>query len=137
MLNLIRQWIYISTKGKTDLWHFFKGHSFWTAKCISKHNFLRNHWADWTQISRWKLSLLYGVIMVWLCQPTLNWATAWDFQQCVILTSVDSDEPLQPPFKPRNSNYCSVSSLTIIEYSSDLQRLWSDCAYAQADLRLC
>ena len=32
---------------------------------------------------------------------------------------------------------CLVSSLTIIEYSSDEQRLRSDCADAQADLRLC
>ena len=39
------------------------------------------------------------------------------------LTSVDSDEPLQPPFKLKNSKWCSVSSLTIIDYSSDLQRL--------------
>ena len=36
-----------------------------------------------------------------------------------ILTLLDSDEPLQPPFKLRNSKWCSVSSLTIIEYSSD------------------
>ena len=41
------------------------------------------------------------------------------------LTSVDSDEPLQPPFKLRNSKWCSVGNLTIIkyltiiEYSSD------------------
>ena len=41
------------------------------------------------------------------------------FQQFDILTSVDSDEPLQPPVKLRNSKLCSVSSLTIIEYSSD------------------
>ena len=27
-----------------------------------------------------------------------------DFQQCGILTSVDSDEPVQPVFKLRNSN---------------------------------
>ena len=60
-----------------------------------------------------------------------------DFQQCDILTSVDSDEPVQPLFKPRNSKWCSVSSLTLIEYSWDYQRLWSDCAYAQADLRFC
>ena len=59
------------------------------------------------------------------------------FQQCGILTSVDSDEPVQPPFKLRNSKWCPVSSLTFIEYSSDKQRLWSDCAYAQADLSLC
>ena len=60
-----------------------------------------------------------------------------DFQQCGILTSVDSDEPVQPPLKLRNSKWCSVSSLTLIKYPSDKQRLWSDCVYAQADLRLC
>ena len=27
-----------------------------------------------------------------------------DFQQCGILTSVDSDEPVQPPFKLRTPN---------------------------------
>ena len=27
-----------------------------------------------------------------------------DFQQCGILISVDSDKPVQPPFKLRNSN---------------------------------
>ena len=46
-------------------------------------------------------------------------AATRDFQQCGILTNVDSDEPVQPPFKPRNYKLCSVSSLTIIEYSSD------------------
>ena len=62
---------------------------------------------------------------------------ACDFQQCGILTSVDTDEPGQPPFKPINSKWCSVGSLTIIQYSSDLQRLWSDCAYLQAGLSPC
>ena len=61
---------------------------------------------------------------------------SYEFQQCGNLTSVDSDEPVQPPFKLRNSKSCSVSSLTLIEYSSDKQRLWSECSYAQADLRL-
>ena len=46
-----------------------------------------------------------------------------DFQQCGILTSVDSDEPVQPPFKIRNSKGCSVGSLRVIEYSSAKQRL--------------
>ena len=41
------------------------------------------------------------------------------FQQCGILTSVDSDKHVQPHFKPRNSKWCSVSSLTLIEYSGD------------------
>ena len=42
-----------------------------------------------------------------------------DFQQCGILTSVDSDDPVQPPFKLSNSKCCSVSSLTVMEYASD------------------
>ena len=42
-----------------------------------------------------------------------------DFNKCGILTCVDSDEPLQPPFKLRISIWCSVSSVIIIEYSSD------------------
>ena len=36
-----------------------------------------------------------------------------------ILTSVDLYVPLQPPLKLRNSKWCSVSSLTIIEYTCD------------------
>ena len=31
------------------------------------------------------------------------WAVTRDFQQCGILKSVDSDKPVQPPFKLRNS----------------------------------
>ena len=42
-------------------------------------------------------------------------AVTCDFQQSGILTSVDSDESIQPPFKLRNSERCSVSSLTVIE----------------------
>ena len=60
-----------------------------------------------------------------------------DFHQCGILTNVDSDEPVQPPFKLRNSNRCSVSSLTLKEHSSNQQRLCSGCAYVQAGLSLC
>ena len=71
------------------------------------------------------------------CTFKYNWAVTCDFQQCGILTSVDSYEPVQPTFNLRNSKWCLVNSLTLIEYSSDWQRLWSDCAYAQADLRLC
>ena len=37
----------------------------------------------------------------------------WDFQQCGSLTWIDSDEPMQPPFKLRNFKCCSVSSFTI------------------------
>ena len=44
-------------------------------------------------------------------------ATPFEPRQCGILTNVDSDEPLQPPFKLTNSKCCSVSSLTVIELS--------------------
>ena len=69
--------------------------------------------------------------------PTHIWLTICDFQQCVILTSVDSYKPVQPPSKLRNSKWCSVRGLRVIEYWSRKQRLWSDCTYVQADLRLC
>ena len=45
---------------------------------------------------------------------TYDRAVACDFQQCGILTIVDSYEPVQPPFKLRNAKCCSVSSLTVI-----------------------
>ena len=48
-----------------------------------------------------------------------NLSRCMRFPTILHLTSVDSDEPLQPPFKLRNSRWCSVSSLTIIEYSRD------------------
>ena len=90
----------------------------------------------------WAIEVLLYILCNWeiMCKTT-NWCYKWaatcDFQQCGILTSVDSNEPVWPPFKLRNSKWCSVSILTLIEYSSDKQRLWSDWAYAQADLRLC
>ena len=44
----------------------------------------------------------------WGQQAPKSWIKKWtatcDFHQCGILTSVDSDKPLQPPFKLRNSN---------------------------------
>ena len=65
------------------------------------------------------------------------WAVTCYFQQCGILTSVYSDELVQPPVKLNNSKWRLVSRLTVIECWSDLQWLWADCAYAQADLKLC
>ena len=63
---------------------------------------------------------------------TLIWAiTMWRFDKCRLRRAWKS------PFKQRNSKWCSVSSLTLIVYSCNQLRLWSDCAFAQADLRLC
>ena len=67
----------------------------------------------------------------------LKWAVTCDYQQCGILTRVDSEKPVQPIFMRRTSKWCSVSSLTVIKCTSDLKRLWPDSAYAQTDLRLC
>ena len=49
----------------------------------------------------------------------VKYARTHDFQQCGVLTSIDSDEPVQPSFKLRNSKCCSVTILTLIEYSRD------------------
>ena len=50
--------------------------------------------------------------------------------QCgILIICVDSDEPLQPPLKLRNSKWCSVSSLT----DKILKRL----AKALIRLRIC
>ena len=46
-----------------------------------------------------------------------NLAVTCDFQQSGIATSVDSNEPVQPLFKLRNSKCCSVSCLIFIDYS--------------------
>ena len=40
----------------------------------------------------------------------LIWAVTREFQQCGILTSVDSDEPVQPTLKPRTLKWGSVST---------------------------
>ena len=112
---------------------------FWTHKFAAW-----THWYETQQVAKnckritalfhypvW--TLVYSSLRAWI--PL--WAMTCDFQQCGIFTSVDSDEPVLSPFKLRNFKWCSVRSLTLIKYSSDKQRLWSDCAYAQADLRLC
>ena len=57
--------------------------------------------------------------LVCTCSLLLIRAATCDFQQCGILTSVDSDKPVHTPFKPRNSKWYPVSCLTLLEYSSD------------------
>ena len=60
-----------------------------------------------------------------------NWAATCDFQQCGILTSLDLDRPVQPPFKLRNSKVWSVSSLTAVN------RIFTRFARALIRLRVC
>ena len=61
------------------------------------------------------------IVLFFLPNPVkhIKRAVTCDFQQCGILTSVDSDEHVLPPFKLRTSKRCSASSLTLIEYLSD------------------
>ena len=61
-----------------------------------------------------------------------NWAATCDFQQCGILTSVDSDEPVKPHFKLRNSKFCLVSSL-----QCNSQRIFKRLGKALIRLRVC
>ena len=42
-----------------------------------------------------------------------------DFQQCGSLTSVDSDEPMQPPFTVKNCNGVQSVVKQSLKYSSD------------------
>ena len=55
-----------------------------------------------------------------------------DFQPCGILTSVDSDEPVQSPFKLRNSKWCLVSSLTFKPPAKALIRLCVCAGWSEA-----
>ena len=48
-------------------------------------------------------------------------AATCDFHQYGILTSVYSDETVQTTIKIRNLKWCSVSRLTVVEYSNDKQ----------------
>ena len=60
----------------------------------------------------WSESLLCAHSLCWFCHvmARISWAATCDFQHCGILTSVDSDEPVQPPSKLRNSKWSLISS---------------------------
>ena len=65
------------------------------------------------------------VVLVWIFPflwdmkvPSVSYASArsqyiinWAATQCGILMSVDSDEPVQPPYKLTNSKWCSVNDV--------------------------
>ena len=104
-------WCYLSQDELCFTWGKFKwGSGSFSLSSSSLHS----------PLSLWKGILHDWNIVVWDFTSINNlWAATCDFQQCGILIYVDSNEPLQPPFKLRNTKWCSVSSLTIIEYSSD------------------
>ena len=72
------------------------------------------------------LPLLYFSCLVGLYM----WAVTCNFQKCGILQSVYLDEPVQPPVKLKQLHWMVFSQwLNSQDYSSDNQRLWSNCAY--------
>ena len=83
-----------------------------------------------------KLGHINRLRILSLISAFIIWALTCDFQQCGILTSVDSDEPVQPPFKLRNPKSCSVSSQTLQDYQATTKGS-DQTAYAQAGLSLC
>ena len=48
-----------------------------------------------------------------------KWAATRDFQQCGILRSVDSDEPVRPSVEPRNFKWYSSGGPAVMKQSSD------------------
>ena len=54
----------------------------------------------------------------------------------ICVTRKDSDQPVYPPSIARVLVYASLDSLKAAEGTCDRRKLWSDCAYAQADLSL-
>ena len=61
----------------------------------------------------------------------MRFPAMWHFDTCRLRQACAA------PFSLRNLKCCLISSLTVIEYSSDKQRLWSDCTYAQPGLKRC
>ena len=109
---------------------------------IQNQQYCRYNGMFWTEGGRFgeyarRTGSIKSYLVSILNSPEDNWAMTYDFLQYGILTSVDSGQPVQPPFKLRNSTCCSASSWTFIEYASNLQRLWSGYAYAQAGLSVC
>ena len=95
--------------GTLTIWHFVKGESE-----INKSRFWNLQRIVWYNMSRG----------IWF--PTM-----WHFDKCRLRRACAASFWAQKP------KWCSVSSLTLIGYLSDWQRLWSVCTHAQADLRLC
>ena len=112
----------------------------WNVKCnfytLSNANTWSVRWFQWATAICFHEEIVLSRNLSCPGPNDRKWATTCDFQQCGIFTWIDSDEPVQPRFKLRNSKCCSVSSWIFIEYSSHKQRLWSDCEYAQTSLSL-
>ena len=97
-----------------DFHKLFGRHIKTYVQSLSIIGLLVDNWVKWfsfVELGCYVNCTIWSIYLVWKLQCAyVIWASAWDFQQCGILTCVDSDEPVQPPFKLRNSKWCSVSS---------------------------
>ena len=78
---------------------------------------IRKYWQFSVVLFFFSKKKFYFLTQIGLSSFKEIWAETCNFQQCGIFTSVDWDEPVQPPFKLRNSKWCSVSSLTLLCWS--------------------
>ena len=106
-----------------------KGLTSWLSFVVSNCEFVTFPLVSWVGCGTWLYRLLIFapfLTLVWKSCCTFQnkpnytvWAVTCDFQHCSILTWIYSGEPVQPLFKLRNSKWCLVSSLRLIEYSSN------------------
>ena len=68
-----------------------------------------------SKIGKMSRNLSSAAVVIGALRVKLYMSTANDFQQCGILTSVDSVEPVQPSLKLRNSISCSVSVQILLQ----------------------
>ena len=123
-------------------YHIMREKSFLGTHCLFGHlcspNSLGRHWQNNQLITNvmttvWPMTLDFRYKSGLKCPKFKN-----STQIKVIILRHDMEFPTIWNFdKFRNSKWWSVSSVRVIEYSSDQLRLPSDCAYAQAGLRLC
>ena len=82
-------------------------HAFYYIKMLYAHtNHKENSWINRLSTvievaSSNPVTVPYYFFLILFFLSIISCAVACDFQQCGILTCVDSDEPVQPPFKLR------------------------------------
>ena len=79
-------------------------------------------------------SLVLCIVLTLNILTLTKWATTWQNQQCGCAPSEDSDHPGHPPSLIRVFTVCMKKDWVLSYPLSAQRRLWSDWAYAQADL---
>ena len=83
--------------------HYDNLYLVYDTKTTLKLHFWRENTKIYNTLIFYDTYIVHNTVFLTSLHNTTKWAATCDFQQCGILTSVDSDEPVQPPFKLRNS----------------------------------